>query len=697
MRDQWLQIKAIFHEALSRLPEAQEAFLKQACGENSSLQEEIKALLGAYHPAKDFFSRVAHELGQPPEPETLQASFRGRKLGAYRLIDELGHGGMGAVYLAERADGQFEKKVAVKIVPHGLWSEELFHRFCNERQILAHLEHPNIARLLDGGVTDEGLPYLVMEYVKGFSIAHYCDEHRLNISARLRLFRKVCDAVEHAHLQEIVHRDLKPANILVTPEGTPKLLDFGIAKIMSANHEALSRGLTRTGFLPMTPEYASPEQVRGEEITRASDLYALGVLLYLLLTGHAPYRLHNCSPQETARIICEHEPELLSRVIFKVEEPANAENMKLTPEVVSQSREGTPNKLRRRLQGDLDNILIKALRKEPERRYASVEEFSQDLRRHLEGLPVKARGKSLWYRGGKAVHEQKYLILLVSVIAILFAASILFKPRILSWLQEMNTAGKNTPEVSCLLDPPVASYENGKSHTMTLTMRIKGLPMAGIPVRFEVQAGPNRGLNNSVTTNVQGQASMTYRGRGGLLGTDTIRVAAVYDDSIYAQTAYTSWYLEGTLFGPLGAPVGKLKKGAPLYGGISCEGYRFSESVIAAHGQVTLARIAENQLAVKIELRHGDPNFMYEVEIFEAGSDCVSSDLGATGVFLRADQAGNGLAEVVLQLPYAPPQQHVLGDGKGSEALIVVLNWIDSDKGGDRFSTDAMALPKTLQ
>ncbi len=690
-RERWQQIKAFLNDVLARRPEERENFLAQACGGDSSLKEEVQSLLRAHVQAEDFFHRVMRGLGQVP----LRTSLQGRRLGAYRIIEELNHGGMGAVYLAERADQQFEKQVAIKIVPQSLWSEESFRRFHNERQILARLEHPCIARLLDGGATEEGLPYLVMEYVKGLPLDHFCDERRLNISARLRLFCEVCAAVDYAHRHHIIHRDLKPANILVTAEGAPKLLDFGIAKIISANNDAPGSGLTRTGFLPMTPEYASPEQVRGEEITPASDIYALGVLLYLLLTGHHPYRFNNPSPQELERIICEQEPEPPSRIIYKVEEAPSGENnadATLTPEAVSQDREGTPNKLRRRLAGDLDNIVLKALRKEPERRYASAAEFSEDLRRHLEDLPVRARKNSFWYHGQKMFLRQKRLLFSLGVIAALFAGFTRLKPWLNARLEEMIPALETPTKVLCRLDPATASYVVGNKHTVTVTMRVGGLPMAGIPARFEVIAGPNRGRIDSATTNVQGQASLTYSGAESL-GVDTIRVAAVYGDSNYVRFAQTSWLPEGTLFGPLGAPVGKLRKGDALGGGISCEGYRFSESVIQAHGVVTLQRIAETRLAVKIELRHGDPNFTYAVEIFEAGSECGKSDFGATGVFLQADREGNGSAEATLQLPYAPPEHNVFGDGQGTEALILVLDWVGALKGGDRFSTDAMALP----
>src|SRR5688500_3990721 len=298
-----------------------------------------------------------------------------RRIGPYRILRELGQGGMGVVYLAARADEQFRKRVALKVIRSGGASEEVVRHFKRERQILAGLDHPNIARLLDGGTTDDGLPYFVMEYIEGEPLLEYCDSRKLPVAERLKLFQAICSAVQYAHRNLVVHRDIKPGDILVAEDGSPKLLDFGIAKLL--NPELAGEALIATA-MSMTPTYASPEQARGERITTATDVYSLGVVLYELLTGHLPYRLLSRQPLEILKAISEQEPEKASTAIERAE-----------------------NKLQRRLRGDLDNILMLALRKEPPRRYASVEAFSDDIRRYLEGLPVKARQPTAAYRTGK--------------------------------------------------------------------------------------------------------------------------------------------------------------------------------------------------------------------------------------------------------------------------------------------------------
>lgn len=333
----------------------------------------------------------------------------GRHIGPYKVLREIGHGGMGVVYLAARDDREYKKRAAIKLVKRGMDTNSILRRFRNERQILADLDHPNIAKLLDGGTTEDGLSYFVMDYVEGLPIDLYCDTHKLPTAERLKLFRMVCSAVEYAHQQGAVHRDLKPSNVLVTAEGVPKLLDFGIAKLL--NPELSSQTMEPTATLrPMTPEYASPEQARGQAITPASDIYSLGVLLYELLTGHRPYRIKNHTPQEIERVICEEEPEKPSTMISRIEEiikPDGTNRVTITPESVSKTRDGQPSTLRRRLAGDIDNIVMTALRKEPERRYASVEQFSADIRRHLEGLPVTARKDTLWYCTAKFIKRNR--------------------------------------------------------------------------------------------------------------------------------------------------------------------------------------------------------------------------------------------------------------------------------------------------
>src|SRR5207253_686686 len=318
MSEKRQQINDLFSSALEQSPGEREAFLRQACGNDQSLYAEVETLLLHYD---DSFLEESPASEIPSFPDHAMV---GKQIGAYRIIRECGHGGMAVVYLAERADREYRKRVAVKMVKPGAGKDDILRRFRNERQTLAALDHPNIVKLLDGGTTEDGLPYLVMDYVEGTPINEYCDAHRLSTSERLELFRKVCTAVSYAHQRLVIHRDLKPANILVTAEGTPKLLDFGIAKLLNPE-SAATLVITHTGQRLMTPEYASPEQVRGEPLTNATDIYSLGVVLYELLTGHRPYRLKSYAPAEIERAICELEPEKPSTVVTRVEEEMDAD------------------------------------------------------------------------------------------------------------------------------------------------------------------------------------------------------------------------------------------------------------------------------------------------------------------------------------------------------------------------------------
>ena len=341
----------------------------------------------------------------------------GRRIGPYRVVREIGRGGMGAVYLAARADEQFEQRVAIKLIKRGMDTDDIIRRFRTERQILANLRHPHIATLLDGGITEEGLPYFAMDYVEGAPIDQYCDQHKLSIRNRLNLFRMICSAVQFAHQNLIVHRDIKPGNIIVTPEGVPVLLDFGIAKLLDAEHSQE----TMPGQRPMTPECASPEQVRGEPITTASDIYSLGILLYKLLTGHQPYRFASGLPQEIIHVICTQDPEKPSTAISRtVQVPGVSADapVTLTPEVVSKNRDDEPEKLRRLLSGDLDTIVLKAMQKDPRRRYESVDQFSEDIRRFLEGLPVIAQSDTAAYRAAKFIRRHKVGVTGAALIAV---------------------------------------------------------------------------------------------------------------------------------------------------------------------------------------------------------------------------------------------------------------------------------------
>lgn len=408
--ERWQEIKRLFEVALEMEPDQRMVFLDQACAGDEVIRAEVESLLTENKEMGSFInvSPLADAAGFITHFD--EESVAGKQVGPYKIIREIGHGGMGAVYLAVRADDQYKKRVAIKLVKRGMDTNSILRRFRSERQILASLDHPNIARLFDGGTTEDSLPYFVMEWIEGIPITEYCDNHNLTTVERLKIFRTVCAAVRYAHQNLVVHRDIKPSNVIITSDGTPKLLDFGIAKLLNPELSAETIDPTATSLRLMTPEYASPEQVRGEVITTSSDVYSLGVVLYELLTGHRPYRVATQLPHEILRVVCEDEPVRPSTAVTHVEEVTafdGTSKITLTPEKVSKTREGQPEKLRRRLKGDLDNIILKALRKEPERRYASVEQFSEDIRRHLEGLPVIARKDTFGYRAEKFIKRHK--------------------------------------------------------------------------------------------------------------------------------------------------------------------------------------------------------------------------------------------------------------------------------------------------
>ena len=418
--ERWQRVKQLLEASIALEDSERSSFLDRECGDDAELRREVESLLSSHDEAgTGFLKKPAIDL---KSVATQAAPRTGRRIGVYQITEEIGHGGMGEVYRAVRADGQFTKEVAVKLVRGGFDSKFVVERFRTERQILATLDHPNIARLLDGGTTDDGIPYLVMELIEGDRIDQYCDDHKLSITERLQLFRQVCAAVQYAHQRLVIHRDIKPSNVLVTKDGVPKLLDFGIAKIFDP--AAADGGETTIGR-PMTPEYASPEQIRGEPITTASDVYSLGVVLYQLLTGRSPYPGETRSTLDLARAVCDTDPGRPSTVVLKPQPARGADQSEpLTPEQVSASREGSPAKLRRRLEGDLDNIILKALRKEPQRRYSSVEQFAEDIRRHLEGLPVSAVKDSFRYRTGKFVRRNRLGIAAASLVALSLATGI---------------------------------------------------------------------------------------------------------------------------------------------------------------------------------------------------------------------------------------------------------------------------------
>jgi non-specific serine/threonine protein kinase/serine/threonine-protein kinase len=382
--ERWQRLQVLFNAAVELSPEQRVVFLDQACAGDPDLRKQAESLILANETSTVNLQDVIRQVAGDVNVEA-DVSAVGRRIGPYQIIQELGRGGMGDVYLAVRADDEYQMRVAIKVVQHDLGNPEVVRRFRNERQILAGLDHPCIARLLDGGTTAEGMPYVVMEYVEGEPIDRYCNNHDLSVDERLKLFRNVCAAVHYAHQNLIIHRDIKPGNILVGADGMPKLLDFGIAKLLNPELGPQTQAVTRMAMRLMTPEYASPEQIRGELITTASDIYSLGVVLYELLTRHRPYKFKNYSSHELEQVVGVAEPERPSTVAAR----------------------DTDEKLRRQLAGELDAIVMMALRKEPQRRYASAEQLSEDIRRHFEGRPVRARPDTMSYRAGKFVSRHK--------------------------------------------------------------------------------------------------------------------------------------------------------------------------------------------------------------------------------------------------------------------------------------------------
>lgn len=378
MSDQMLQ--RLFDEAIELPPEQRSGFLEKACGSDLELRQELDALLAADADAAHETAWQHSALRSYAMDESSNESAAGRIIGSYRLVEMIGRGGMGAVYRAERIDAAFDKCVAIKLIDGLFQTSGLIAHFRTERQILANLEHPNIARLLDGGATEDGSPYLVMEYVEGISPYDFCREHNLSLAERLVLFRKICSAVHFAHQNMVIHRDLKPANILVMEDGTPKLLDFGIAKVFNLDPLTADPEMTEPGLLKLTARYASPEQVLGKPITTASDVYSLGVILFELLTGHSPYGDAQRARHEMMRAVCEEQP-------------------------------ARPSIWNPKLRGDLDNIILHALEKQPLDRYASADQFSADILQFLEGRPVLARGHAPLYVAAKFVRRNRVAVI----------------------------------------------------------------------------------------------------------------------------------------------------------------------------------------------------------------------------------------------------------------------------------------------
>ena len=376
--DRWERVKKIVGDAMDLAREQRAAFVSGACAEDADLRREVETLLRA----------------DDPESPVLDLDRAPTRIGVYRIVGEIGRGGMGTVYLGERDDGHFEQRVAIKVIKRGMDSEAVLRRFYAERRILARMQHPGITRIFDGGMYEDR-PYFVMEYLEGEPILEYCRKRKLDVAARVRLFLEVCGAVEHAHRNLVLHRDIKGSNILVEKSGSPKLLDFGIAKVLEED----AKEDTAVAQRPLTPQSASPEQVMGEPLTMAADVYSLGLLLFDLLTGARPYEVKTSSLEEMTRVICRTpapKPSTVARAGGEAQE----------------------------LRGDLDNVVLKALEKEPARRYQSAAELSADLRAYLEGRPVAARAGSGWYRARKFAgrHKKPLAVAALALIAIGVAA-----------------------------------------------------------------------------------------------------------------------------------------------------------------------------------------------------------------------------------------------------------------------------------
>ncbi len=398
--ERWNQIQDLFESALEKEPATREVWLREACAGDEGLLQEVLSLLKADGDHVSMLEGNALDAMKDMDVSDLAdgLSMEGKEIGPYRLLQQIGAGGMGLVFLAERADGLFEHRVALKLIKHGMDTAQIVKRFEAERQILARLQHENIARLLDGGITDDGRPYFVMEFVDGESIDKYCDNHRISIDQRLDLFVTVCKAVLYAHANLVVHRDLKPENILVTKDGKVKLLDFGIARVLEEDEDATR--LTQAGRRVLTPAYASPEQLRGEMIGTSSDIYSLGVVLYELLVGRRPHDASRVSAEASGPTT---EPERPSTLVERALRAGDTVTMK----TISQARNTQPDKLRRLLHGDLDVICLKALHPESIRRYGSVDALADDIQRHRLGLPVLARPDSAGYRLRKFVSRHR--------------------------------------------------------------------------------------------------------------------------------------------------------------------------------------------------------------------------------------------------------------------------------------------------
>ena len=495
--ERWAEIERVLDVALDVPPDERPGVLDRECGDDEELRREVESLLRRRPEIEGFLEDApavaasegtgdAEEGGAgPPRRRGVPASAaEGSRVGVYRILRRLARGGMGEVYLAERADGHFEKRVALKLLPPDLEAEDVVRRFRSERQILAGLEHPSIARLLDGGVTGDGRPYLVMEYVDGEPIDRHCDRRGLPIRERLDLFLQVVEAIHHAHRSLVIHRDLKPSNIHVTPDGRVKLLDFGIAKLLDEETGAAER-VTRPGRRWMTPEYAAPEQIEGARVTTATDVHQLGVLLYQLMVGRLPFRAPGTTPHRLERAILETEPVRPSTAATWDDAPGEAEPREQasgsgttdppTPRELARARSTRPAALSRTLRGDLDAIALRALRKDPEDRYPSARAMAEDVERHLRGEPVAARRGTVLYRARTFLRRHRWGVAAAAAFLVLlagYAVTVTVQSgRVRAALEEARVESRTSEQVAAFLVDLFEASDPGEAPGETVTAR----------------------------------------------------------------------------------------------------------------------------------------------------------------------------------------------------------------------------------
>ncbi|MGD2108102.1 MAG: serine/threonine-protein kinase [Phycisphaerae bacterium] len=423
--DRRKRVEELFDAALEVPDNQREAFLDEQCGDDHEFRASVKKLLDAHERSSGFLDPPVPAAAMNLLSEYTDEGMIGRDVGPYHLTEVIGTGGMGTVFQAVRRDDTSAAPVAVKLIRPGMDSQDVLRRFAHERETLAKLTHPGIARMLDGGMTNDGRPYLVMEYVEGVPITQYCDQERLTLSERLQLIKTVCEAVGYAHRNLVIHRDIKPSNVLVTPEGVPKLLDFGIAKLVApSGSDALTKTVTALRFA--TPQYASPEVIRGQPASTSMDVYSLGLVLYELLTGHHAYELDRKSPGERERTICEEEPTLPSTAVTTASEVIEPSGTTRTIDVktISALRGCTPQELHHTLRGDLDNVVFAAIHKDPTRRYASIDQLFEDIERYLGGFPVRARKDSFGYRAQKFLQRHRVGVVVAAVLLLGFTIGV---------------------------------------------------------------------------------------------------------------------------------------------------------------------------------------------------------------------------------------------------------------------------------